>query len=389
MRSGTCYTYDALGRALTATHADGSVDTLTYSGNMATHADAFGASTQQTVDALGRITSVVEDSTGLNYSTTYTYDALDDLTGVTQAGLATNLCSTGQSRCFTYDSLKELVSATNPESGTTTYTYDANGNLSTKVSGTVTTNYTYDSLDRVHFRSYQLASGSPVAPTPSVTWCYDGIATQDGLCAAPSVAVTNASGRLTQVSNSVSATSILGYDPLGRILGSTQTTNGTNPFLFTYVYNLAGEVMSTAYPSGRTVVNAYDSAGRLYGVSGTTPDQQMTTYASTVLYTPQGSLGSLARGDQQAETWTYNNRLQAQSIAVGSVFSAAMSYCQGGGTGCTTNNGNIWQIGLGTLNIAPNVTQTFNYDKVNRLLSIQEGSLSGRRGFTITGATGG
>ena len=38
-----------------------------------------------------------------------------------------------------------------------------------------------------------------------------------------------------------------------------------------------------------------------------------------------------------------------------------MSYCQGGGTGCTTNNGNIWQTGLGTLNIAPNVTDLHHY----------------------------
>ena len=277
------------------------------------------------------------------------------------------------------------------ESGTTTYTYDENGNLSMKVSGPVTTTYAYDALDRIKMRSYQVASVTPpaVAPaaTPAVTWCYDGYvaATTDGTCMA-GPGVPYAVGHLTEVRNSVSKTDITSYDPLGHILASTQTTGGT-AWSFTYGYNLAGGLTSALYPSGRTVLNSYDSAGRVCSVSGTasggapTPacviagTSQVTPYANSMGYTPQESLSSLARGDQQTETWTYNNRLQAKSITVGSVFSAAMSYCQGGGTGCTTNNGNIWQIGLGTSSIAPNVTQTFNYDKVNRLLSIQEGSL--------------
>ncbi len=391
--NGTTYTYDALGRVLTATYADVSQETTSYAGDLSTHMDPAGASTTQTVDGLGRILQVTEDPTGLNLATTYTYDALDDLTGVTQAGLAINLCSTGQSRCFVYDSLKELVSATNPESGTTTYTYDENGNLSMKVSGPVTTTYGYDSLDRIQLRSYQMASvtAPAVAPavTPAVTWCYDGYvaATTDGTCMA-GPGVPYSVGHLTEVRNSVSKTDITSYDPLGHILASTQTTGGT-AWPFTYGYNLAGGLTSTLYPSRRTVLNSYDSAGRVCSVSGTasggtapTPScvigatSQVTPYANSVVYTPQESLGSLARGDQQAETWSYNARLQPNLITVGNVFSAGMSYCPGGGTSCTTNNGNIWQITLGTAGIPPNLTQTFAYDKVNRLSSIQEGSLA-------------
>ena len=116
--NGTIYTYDALGRVLTATYADMSEEMTSYAGDLSTHTDPAGASTRQTVDGLGRITSVIEDPGNLNYSTSYTYDALDDLTSVTQSGLATVSCSgvAGMvSRCFLYDSLKELVSATNPE----------------------------------------------------------------------------------------------------------------------------------------------------------------------------------------------------------------------------------------------------------------------------------
>jgi YD repeat-containing protein len=46
---------------------------------------------------------------GPTLQTIYAYDPLDDLTSVSQSG---------QSRTFTYDSIKRLVQSTNPENGT-------------------------------------------------------------------------------------------------------------------------------------------------------------------------------------------------------------------------------------------------------------------------------
>src|SRR5271157_4494470 len=76
----------------------------------------------------------------------------------------------GQSRTFTYDSLKRLVKAVNPESNTITYTYDQSGNLSTrKDANSVTlcfgtwasgacdsspTGYGYDGLNRPQQKTY-------------------------------------------------------------------------------------------------------------------------------------------------------------------------------------------------------------------------------------------
>jgi YD repeat-containing protein len=72
------------------------------------------------VDAGGRLSGVTEDPGGLGYATTYSYDALDDLTSVSQNAAA-------QTRTFTYDSLKRLGKAVNPESGTVSYTYESAG----------------------------------------------------------------------------------------------------------------------------------------------------------------------------------------------------------------------------------------------------------------------
>ena len=50
---------------------------------------------------------------------------------------------------YTLDALGRLTSATIPGQGTTTYTYDANGNRLTQVNGATATNFTYDDTDQL------------------------------------------------------------------------------------------------------------------------------------------------------------------------------------------------------------------------------------------------
>ncbi|HEY7305523.1 MAG TPA: RHS repeat domain-containing protein [Bryobacteraceae bacterium] len=110
-------------------------------------------------------------------------------------------------RSYAYDSLKRLTSATNPESGTVSYTYDAGGNVLTKtdahnvitcfgsLSGTSCTSG-YDALNRVTQKSYS----DPT--TPAVTYSYDSN-------------VPFGRGRLGSVSNSAAITNYTGFDALG------------------------------------------------------------------------------------------------------------------------------------------------------------------------------
>jgi YD repeat-containing protein len=107
-----------------------------------------------TSDALGRLVTVTEDPGGMGYVTQYSYDALDSLTGVTQGSL---------SRSFSYDSLKRLTQAQNPESGTINYSYRSGGALCSGDASAVcshtdarsyTTTMTYDALNRLTAKSY-------------------------------------------------------------------------------------------------------------------------------------------------------------------------------------------------------------------------------------------
>ena len=169
----TTTAYDALGRVLSVTAPGSAVSTNCYSGNQTTTTDPAGVQRVTTVDAEGRLVSVTEAGTAV---TSYKYDALDDLTAVCQgAAFDSNgncRASGTRARSFGYDSLKRLTSAQQPESGTTTYTYDNNGNLltSTNANQNVVT-MGYDVLNRITSKAYTVVSGSA---TPDVTFCYDG-----------------------------------------------------------------------------------------------------------------------------------------------------------------------------------------------------------------------
>ena len=291
-------------------------------------------------DGLGRMFAVYEDPAGSNYRTNYSYNVLDNLTGVTPQG--------GQSRTFNYDSLQRLTSSYQPEmnpagTGATlaaSYTYTNDGQVLTRTDGNgVQTTYGYDALNRVVRKTY---TGTTL--TPSVTYCYDGkVASGDGLCTAASY--LHSHGRLTESRASlqvgtetrVSSMKYAGYDVLGRVTNSEQTTNGSGPHTFSYGWNLAGGLTSLTYPSGRVVTTTYDTAGRASEVKkGTTSE----SYASLAGYAPHGGLISLKlQSASMQQTWSYNSRLQMSGMAMGPTSGAALTL--GLDYGGTRNNGNL------------------------------------------------
>ncbi|MGH8595980.1 MAG: hypothetical protein ACREXT_04915, partial [Gammaproteobacteria bacterium] len=133
----TTTSYDALSRVLSVTTPDGShVDTL-YSGNQVKVTDQSQKKRRSYTDALGRLTQVTEDPDSSAYQTYYIYDVLGNLVKVNQGA---------QNRYFMYDSLSRLVRARNVEQ-------DVNGSLTTTAVGTYpglgntqwTMGYSYDS----------------------------------------------------------------------------------------------------------------------------------------------------------------------------------------------------------------------------------------------------
>jgi RHS repeat-associated protein len=345
---------------------------------------------QSVTDGLGRLVTLVEDPNGKDYTTTYVYDTLDDLTGVSQVGgpsgsdlttMATGAC--GYQRCFTYDPLKRLVSAANPETTPTSYVYNDNGNPTQRaVTSGATTTYTYDSLNRMSTKSY---SGSI---TPAVTYCYDGWTWSGsfGVCTAGSI--PNSVGHLTEVASSASATSYTGFDAMSRITASAQNTAPLGAQQFTYSYNAAGLMTSMVFPSSRTLTWTYDSTGRQQTVGGVLQGQNLQYAGSSgtpITYSPQGAVESLPLGDGVTEATLWNSRLQPVQIIAGPNPSPGQGwlqlnvyYCASHLIDCSVNNGNVQEQDIQA--ITPGVSgsqswaQTYAYDGLNRLTSAAEGS---------------
>jgi RHS repeat-associated protein len=372
--------YDALGRMLTLTTPDGAVVSSAYDGNSVEVTDQDGRRRRSVSDGLGRLGQVNEapNQTDYNYLTTYAYDAQGNLRTVAQGQ---------QTRSFVYDSLKRLTSATNPESGTVTYEYDANGNLDGKTDARgVKTDYTYDQLNRVIERSYALTGATPAfyVAAPAVNYHYDGTGMPAGT-AAPA----HSTGRLTAVKSSVSETLYTEFDVMGRTRQNRQVTDGQS-YAMSYEYDLAGSLKRETYPSGRVVETQYDAAGRLLGVKGHAAGGGEKTYAANARYEAHGALGALKLGNNLWEHAAFNARLQPTHIGLGATSADSGVLALDYSYGTTNNNGNVRTQTI----TAPGLTlvQSYEYDEVNRLKSARE--MSGqtetwKQTFTYLDANGG
>ncbi len=315
-------------------------------------------------DALGRLVEVVEDPNytgnpgGLNYSTMYSYDPLDNLMQVVQGA---------QTRTFHYSSLSRLIDATNPESGTVSYTYDDGGNLLTRTDARgITSTMTYDVLHRIKTKTYDDG-------TPQVVYDYYIDPEED----APNV------GQLRQVLSGIAKTEFA-YNELGNVVQSTQTITDhpEGPQIFEYDWFLNGQLKRIQYPSGREVNYQVDNAGRTNMVSSANTTYANLTTAGNYSFTPDGKIAEMSLG---------NNALWETRQYFPPGYNAPTIFKLGSSRGSgdkiqlkyhfwdTVNNANIAR-NLGTQEIirpGGSWTQHYEYDELNRLKRAYEEGAGG------------
>jgi RHS repeat-associated protein len=303
-------------------------------------------------------------------ATLYQYDSMGNLLRVDQKGTVPSDSTQWRTRTFVYDSLSRLLTANNPESGTISYSYDADGNLLQKTSpaanqtgtATQTVSYCYDALHRVTGKGYG-AQSCPLS-SPVVSYAYDSGA--------------NAKGKLVSLTDQA-GTASYAYDVLGRLTGETRTLTGANNAAVSknlaYSYNLDGSLKSLTYPSGAVVTYTPDSAGRtLSAIDG----GNGINYATGATYGPDGSLTGFVSGNSGTfagitSVYTYNKRLQPVNMSATApsqtLYSVGYDFHTGNGTpGSGTDNGNVF----GIYNYRDrDRDQSFTYDSLNRLLSAQ------------------
>ncbi len=293
--------------------------------------------------------------------TAYTYDVAGRLKQVVQGV---------QTRTFAYDGLGRPTSIATPEAGTDTLTYDSNsscptpnnfpGHLISKVDARgIRTCFQYDTLGRVTQKNYSNGQGS-------VTYQYD----QGG-------AAAFALGRLTKMTDP-SGSETYTYDTQGagritqiqKVIGSTTYTTG-------YVYNTAGQITQTTYPSGRSVTQTVDNIGRLSSVADTKSGTN-TTRGSGYSYNNAQQVLNFTYGNGVLATFGYSSSTRDQmttlSYAKGAQTLFSLNYYyQNDPANCTTgtagNDGEINCINDSTDSGSAGRTVAYTYDALGRALT--------------------
>jgi RHS repeat-associated protein len=291
---GKTYTYDGLGRLISTKNALSNQTTYTMSvacgtisGDSACYEqtvtiDANNHQRGALVDALGR--AVYEQRFTGNSSGTYAayatakyqYDYNGKLVRITHPDNSTITT-------FTYDMASRQTAVADPDSGSTSYTYDQDGNVTRSIDGrgAAGTVYAgYDGIDRVIWRN--TTNGPSGAFT---TYTYD-------------ISATNPVGRLTSETftggpnNSLSGSYSYNYDSRGRRTGATLTIAGTN-YPVSTTFDDADNTLTQTYPTGEVVTNTY-SGDWLTGVTTTQGNTTLLSNASYAFSPTSGQFGGPA-----------------------------------------------------------------------------------------------
>jgi RHS repeat-associated protein len=232
----TNYTYDSLSRLLSVLHQSGgsSIDGAVY-----------------TLDSAGNRTSKTDDLAGV--TSNYSYDAIYELTQVLQG--------TNTTESYTYDPVGNrlsslsvpsyTVNSSNELTGTSSasYTYDQNGNTTSKTDSTGTTNYAWDYENRLTSVTLPGQGGTvtfkydpfgrrieKISPTTTSIFAYDSNNLVETVNASGSVAAHYVHGTNIDEPLAMQRGTTTDYyeaDGLGSITSLT-ATNGTIAQSYTY-----------------------------------------------------------------------------------------------------------------------------------------------------------
>ncbi|MEM7350071.1 MAG: PKD domain-containing protein [Acidobacteriota bacterium] len=324
--------FDLLGRLTQVTRADATTVTASYEGAVETLTDEEEQVTIRTYEAFGdpddRRLVKVEDP--LENEWTYGYDAMGRLDSVDAPG-------TGFDRSFGYNAAGLLASETHPESGTTTYGYDAAGQRTSRLRGAEETLYSYDTAGRL-----------TAIDTPE-----DGHDVAIGYIGTLRQSVTNGSAGVT-----------FGYDTAGRLTQRTNTISGRD-YAVTFGYDDFDRLTSTTYDSGRVVNTSYNSQSRISEV-----ESGGVKFAAGMTYHSGGGLSQLTNEGVVSKIG-YDTRLRPESLDIlrGATSLVDLDFKYDG-----VGNLEIW-----TDDHDPTASRTLDYDALGRLTSAEAGGLWGSR----------
>jgi len=299
---------------------------------------AHVAATDFSYDGLDRITATLDAMGGI---TATDHDGSGEAATVTDAG--------GNATTYLRDGFGDVILQQSPDTGTTQFWYNAFGLVTQQIDArSKVSTYRYDALGRRTAEEY------PTDTTLNVGYLYDQTSVQGE--------TSYGIGRLAAALRS-NANEYYTYDDRGNLLADIHSINTIN-YSTRYSYNVASQLLSMTYPSGRVITYQRDSAGRIAqisvqdGVSGTP-----VTLVSGATYQAFGPLTGFTYGNSIKHTRVYgqDGRLTDITDKYSTTTYQNLSY------------GYDWAGNIETLSNKKTTakSQTLSYDDLARLLTAQ------------------
>lgn len=254
--------------------------------------DPLGNVTKTVYDADNRVTSVTQGYGTTAASTTSSGYDLAPGTGACSSSIAGALyCATrtdpnGLVTVDYYNAADELVAETQPASGATTLTYDPAGNLATRTTTSGVATYGYNAANELTTITYSSpATGFLAAPNVSYAYNADGMRAQMTDGTGTTNYVYDSLERLSSTTNGAGSAVSYGYDfdnnvtsltyPGGHTVtqaydGAGRETRVTDWFAnaTNFAYDADGNLTVTTYPNGTTATNVYNANDQVTSIAG-------------------------------------------------------------------------------------------------------------------------
>lgn len=217
-------TYDERGRVVTDVLSSGKSVSYSY-GNRSVTTSTAGRTYVKTSDAWGNVVRSTDPVSEVEYR-------------YSSVGKPSCVRTQGSTVTMAYDAAGNQVTLSDPDAGTTTYTYAADGVLLTQTdSRGIKTSNTYDDLGRL---------SSARLGQHTVTYGYG----------------TSGNEKLRLVRKAMGDNAIeYAHDHFGRVITEKWCIGGNGTFVFSYEYNGKNQLTKTRYPGGLEVTYSYDDNG--------------------------------------------------------------------------------------------------------------------------------
>lgn len=274
----------------------------------------------------------------------------------------------GNATVYGYDDFARKTSTDSPEAGFEQLLLDEAGNPKSYSNGlTVEQTLEYDAINRLVTATY------PSSSQDNIAYHYDDYA-MDALNSDPSEASSYSTGELTGI-DSGSISSRFYYDFLGNISKEKTTVSGT-VYEVAYSRNSIGQLTGITYPSGLSVLLAYDSNGDLSdldveyaGWGNVSTGTNSVPVVTAVDYMPFGPLKAftMANGIRVVRGYNQDYQLASENVLNGGTVETSQTLVY-------DLSGNLTDV----VEPVGGNGDSFDYDALNRLTAA---AISGAQNF--------